>query len=53
MLKAEYPDKHPKFGEETIPLDGKTLLPVFEGNKRKPHGHLYWHWSTGRLSIGV
>ena len=48
MAKAEYPDKHPEFGKRTIPLDGKSLLSVFQGKKRKPHNHLYWHWSTNR-----
>lgn len=48
MAKADYPKKHPGFGEGTIPLDGKTLLPVLKGNERKPHEHLYWHWSSNR-----
>jgi arylsulfatase len=48
MAKANYPDKHPDFGGHTIPLEGKTLLPIFKGKKRKPHKNLYWHWSTNR-----
>lgn len=48
MSGADYPGKHPAFGEPTIPLDGKTMLPVFEGRQRTPHEYLYWHWSTNR-----
>lgn len=48
MANAKFPDKHPEFDEQTIPLDGKTLLPVFKGEQRKPHDNLFWHWSTNR-----
>ena len=48
MANVDYPDKHPEFGTQTIPLDGKTLLPVFQGKIRQPHDNLYWHWSTNR-----
>ena len=48
MAKADYPDKHPAFGEKSIPLDGKTLLPVFKGKQREAHDRLYWHWATNR-----
>ena len=48
MANTEYPDRHPSFGEQTIPLEGKSLIPVFEGSQRAPHEYLYWHWSTNR-----
>ena len=48
MADANYPDQHPAFDEKTIPLDGKTLLPVLKGKDRESHDHLYWHWSTNR-----
>ena len=45
---GDYPDSHPVFGEPTICLEGKSLLPVFQGRQRRPHDYLYWHWSTNR-----
>ena len=48
MARADYPGKHPVFGESTIPVDGISLLPVLQGKQRKPHDYLYWHWSTNR-----
>ncbi|TWT80253.1 Arylsulfatase [Planctomycetes bacterium CA13] len=45
---ADYPDEHPAFGEQTIPLDGKSLLPTLKGQQRQPHHYLYWHWATNR-----
>jgi arylsulfatase A-like enzyme len=48
MAKAEYPEKHPQFGEKTLPLEGKTLLPILAGEQREPHDELYWHWAGNR-----
>lgn len=48
MAKADYPETHPDFGETTIPLEGKTLLRVFEGQTRTAHENLYWHWASNR-----
>ncbi|MEM7148033.1 MAG: arylsulfatase [Verrucomicrobiota bacterium] len=45
---ADYPDSHPEFGEPTIPLEGRSLFPIFEGTTRDPHDHLFWHWSGNR-----
>lgn len=45
---AEYPAEHPEFSEPTIALDGLPMTPIFNGNERKPHDYLYWHWSTNR-----
>ena len=30
------------------PLHGKSLLPIFKGDSRKPHDALYWQWSQGK-----
>lgn len=48
MAKADYPAEHPEFKEPTLPLDGKSLLPVLQGRQRQPHKYLYWHWSSNR-----
>tara|TARA_R110000850_G_scaffold157126_6_gene281301 strand:+ start:5619 stop:7181 length:1563 start_codon:yes stop_codon:yes gene_type:complete len=48
MAGTEYPDKHPAFGNESLPLDGQSLLPVLKGKERSPHDYLYWHWATNR-----
>lgn len=45
---ASYPERHPEFGEETIPVEGLSLLPVFRGKERAAHDHLCWHWSGNR-----
>ena len=35
---------HPRTlaGRETVPLEGKSLLPILQGTQREPHGALYW-----------
>lgn len=44
--QAEYPTK---FGDREItPLQGKSLLPIFSGKKRKPHEWLYFQFSNNR-----
>lgn len=48
MAKAEYPSRHPAFNEPTIPLEGKSLVSVFEGKEREGHEFLFWHWSTNK-----
>ena len=43
---VEYP---PTFGGNTItPLEGKSLLPVFQGKEREPHEVLYWEHMGNR-----
>ena len=43
---AKYPTK---VGERTIdPLQGKSLLPIFQGKKRVAHETLYFHFGTDR-----
>ncbi len=35
-------------GREVIPLEGKSLLPLFKGESREPHETLCWEWSGNR-----
>jgi len=34
--------------KELIPLEGKSLLPIFEGGRRKPHEAIYWEHEGNR-----
>ncbi|MBT4866871.1 MAG: arylsulfatase [Planctomycetaceae bacterium] len=42
--------KYPKqIGDRRIdPLQGKSLLPIFQGKQRQPHESLYFHFGTDR-----
>ena len=40
LSNAEYPTNYE--GNEIIPLEGKSLLPIFEGIERDSHDVLYW-----------
>jgi arylsulfatase A-like enzyme len=42
--------KYPKqVGARTIdPIEGKSLLPIFQGEERKGHENLYFHYGTDR-----
>lgn len=43
---AEYPTQ---VGERSIdPLQGQSLLPIFDGEQRKGHDNLYFHFGTDR-----
>ena len=46
MAGADYPKAYK--GSEIIPLEGKSLLPVFLGKTREPHENLIWHWAGNR-----
>ena len=48
MAGVEYPGKHPDFEKQTLPLDGKSLLPVLKGREREPHSEVYWYWGGNR-----
>lgn len=41
LTGASYPKK--RKGVDVLPTDGKSLLPVFAGRKRKGHESLYWY----------
>lgn len=43
---TKYPEKNKE--SELIPLEGLSLVPVFQGKKRAPHETLYWEWSGNR-----
>lgn len=46
LAGAKYPKK---VGSRTIdPLQGKSLLPIFRGETRKPHESLYFHFGNDR-----
>lgn len=46
LARAKYPKT---VGSRTIdPLQGKSLLPIFQGETRKPHESLYFHFGTDR-----
>ncbi|UQZ82439.1 Arylsulfatase [Paenibacillus konkukensis] len=35
-------------GNEIIPLEGKSLLPIFEGNEREGHEYMFWEHEGNR-----
>jgi arylsulfatase A-like enzyme len=46
VVGANYPETYN--GSTIIPVEGLTLLPIFEGNTRTGHDTLYWEWSGNR-----
>jgi len=46
MAGGEYPDKYA--GRDILPVEGKSLAPIFRGEKREPHAQLCWEWSGNR-----
>ena len=43
---ADYPSVYN--GQNVLPLEGKSLLPVFEGKQREGHEVLYWQIAPGK-----
>jgi arylsulfatase len=43
---AEYPSSYK--GHAVLPMEGKSLLPVFQGKRRPGHQALYWQISPGK-----
>ncbi|HUU91410.1 MAG TPA: sulfatase/phosphatase domain-containing protein, partial [Phycisphaerae bacterium] len=43
---AEYPDEYA--GSKVLPLEGKSLRPVFEGKTRPGHDALYWQFGGSK-----
>jgi len=35
-------------GQEILPVEGKTMLPLLQGRERRPHDQLCWEWSGNR-----
>ncbi len=46
LAGAKYPEKYK--GNEILPVEGKSLLPILEGGKRESHQQLAWEWSGNR-----
>jgi len=46
MAETKYPKK--RNGESILPLEGKSLLPIFAGKKRRGHRYMAWEWSGNR-----
>ena len=49
LTGAKYPKTYR--GEKIVPLQGKTLVPLFAGNKREEHDWLYFEYGTCRAII--
>ncbi len=43
---AAYPTEYN--GNQIIPAEGKSLLPIFQGEEREPHEDIFWHWAGTR-----
>ena len=35
-------------GQEILPVEGKSMLPLLQGRERQPHDQLFWEWSGNR-----
>ncbi|NNE90928.1 MAG: arylsulfatase [Verrucomicrobiales bacterium] len=46
VAETEYPKEWP--GIELEPLQGKSLVPIFQGETREPHADLYFQFATNR-----
>lgn len=46
LARVEYPREFG--GHEIIPCEGKSLVPVFEGQERQGHDVLFWEWAGNR-----
>jgi arylsulfatase A-like enzyme len=46
LAETEYPKTYQ--GHNILPLEGKSLVPIFLGQKRTPHEYLAWHWASNR-----
>jgi arylsulfatase len=44
--KAKYPEQHA--GRKIAPLQGKSLLPILQGEQRSGHDYLYFQFSNNR-----
>ena len=46
LAGAEYPLSFD--GKKIVPLEGKSLLPIFEGKEREGHEFLFWEFANSR-----
>ncbi len=48
LAGANYPENYK--GHEVLSMEGRSLVPIFNGKNRQGHDALYWQWSN---SVGV
>ncbi len=46
VAEGEYPTMYE--GQEIIPMEGKSMLPILHGKQRQPHQQIVWEWSGSR-----
>jgi|TARA_B110000467_G_scaffold161953_1_gene184083 arylsulfatase A-like enzyme len=46
MAGAKYPETYN--GKDILPLEGKSMLPVFKGKQRQGHDFYAWEWTGNR-----
>ncbi|MHC4399756.1 MAG: arylsulfatase [Planctomycetota bacterium] len=46
LAGARYPETFR--GKEILPVEGKSLVPVFRGRPRQPHETISWYWAGNR-----
>lgn len=46
MADAKYPKTYN--GQDILPLEGKSMLPVFQGKQRQGHDFYAWEWTGNR-----
>ena len=46
LAGGKYPAKHK--GNDILPVEGKSLLPILNGGKRGGHDQIAWQWSGNR-----
>ena len=46
LAETEYPKTYG--GNEILPVEGKSLVPILRGKTRKGHETLYWEWAGAR-----
>ena len=46
LAGAKYPEKHD--GNDILPVEGKSIVPILDGRTREAHKQLAWEWSGNR-----
>lgn len=46
LAGGKYPAKHQ--GQDILPVEGKSMVPILIGKQREPHQQLAWEWSGSR-----
>ena len=42
LFGKRFQKEFPFNGKKILPLEGRSLLPIFQGKKRRPHDYLFW-----------